>query len=114
MTPITEITMRPSGRQEEVVMHLFDAETKEEVTLCGADASVHDWITVQYYLRQLIDGIHVGNVCLTCMGFAAWRAEGHCRKMEPEAILLRARAKRLHERHKALSKQSGGGESAGR
>ena len=95
-------------------MRLFDAETREEVTLCGADASVHDWIKVQYYQRQLINGIHVGNVCLTCMVFAAWWAEGHCRKMEAEAILLRARAKRLHDRHKALSKQSGEGESAGR
>lgn len=32
------------------------------------------------------------------MGFAARWAEGHCRKLEDEASLLRARAQRLHER----------------
>ena len=79
-------------------MHLFHAEAKEEMALCGAKTSAYDLITVQYCLRQLIDGIPVGNICRTCVGFAAWWAEGHCRKLETDAILLRARALRLHER----------------
>ena len=45
-------------------MHLFGADVREEESLCGADASVHDLTTVQNCLRQLIDGIPVGNVCL--------------------------------------------------
>ena len=98
MTLIIEMTIRPTDRREGETMHLFDAETKEEVNLCGAGASTHDRVTVQDCLRQLIDGIPVGNVCRICMGFAAWWAEGHCRKLEADAFLLGARAQRLHER----------------
>lgn len=79
-------------------MHLFDAETREEVTLCGAGASAYDRITVQYCLGQLIDGLRVGNICRSCMVRAVCWTEGHCRKLEADAIQLRAKALRLHER----------------
>ena len=98
MTRITRTTIRPADRREEDTMHLFDADAKEEEALCGAEASVHDLITVQYCLRQLIDDVPVGNVCRICMACAARWAVEHCRKLEADATVLRAKARRLHNR----------------
>ena len=98
MTPLTKMMKRLADPREGEAMHLFDAEAREELTLCGATAFIHDRITLQYCLRQLIDGNPVGNVCRACMVQAACWAEGHCRKLKTETILLQARALRLRNR----------------
>ena len=102
MTRLTKITIRSADRREEDTMHLFDADAKEEEALCGAGTSACDLTTVQYCLRQLIDGIPVGNICPTCMAEAACWAEDQCRKLETDATLLRVRALRLHKRDAKL------------
>ena len=47
MTLITKMTKRLTDSREWETMHLFDAEAKEEIALCGANASPCDLITVQ-------------------------------------------------------------------
>ena len=91
---------RPDAERSRALieMHLFDADTSEEEVLCGAEVSDLDLTAVQYCLRQLADGNPVGNVCQTCMVRAACWADGHCRQLEAEAILLRAKALRMPER----------------
>ena len=71
MTPPTSMTIRPADRREEETMHLFDAEAREEMAACGADVPACDPNTVQDCLGRLIDGIHVGSGCRTCMACAA-------------------------------------------
>lgn len=98
MTPSTEMTMRPDDPKVQQTMHLFDGEAAKEKTFCGADAYACDLTSAQFCLRRLIDGIPVGNICLTCMICAACWAEGHCRRLVADATMLRARAQRLHEK----------------
>lgn len=95
MTWIAKMTTRPANRREEETMHLIDGETTEEVTLCGADASIHDRITVQYCLRQLIDGIPVGNVCEPCKVHAVRWAANRIQELEADAGELRVVADEL-------------------
>lgn len=77
-------------------MHLFEAEAKEKTSLRRADASVQYLVNVQGCLTLFIDA--PGCICRSCMGFAAYWAEGHCRKPEASAMLPPARAQKLRVR----------------
>lgn len=98
MNSSTDLTKRLTDPKQEETLHLFDADAREEKALCEADAYAEDLMTVQYCPTQLIRGVPVGNACRTCMDLAACWAEEHCRKLQAEAMLLRSKAQRLHER----------------
>ena len=57
---------RTCRRYEVIEMHLFDDEAADETPLCGAGVSVHDLISVDYYLDRRKDGLPVGTVCDGC------------------------------------------------
>ena len=60
------MNMSITDSHEEETMHLFDAETREEEALCGAETSVDDRISLQYYLERRLDDLAVGTVCELC------------------------------------------------
>ena len=66
MTRLTEITLRPADRREEETMHLFDADAREEMALCGTEASVLDLTTVQDYLERRRHDLSLPTVCNRC------------------------------------------------
>ena len=49
-----------------IVMHLFHTDDPEEKALCGTEVSVHELISVEYYLEGRKDGIQIGTVCEGC------------------------------------------------
>lgn len=65
MSRYTRMNMSITDSHEEA-MHLFDAEAREEEALCGAETSVDDRISLQYYLERRIDDLAVGTVCELC------------------------------------------------
>ena len=62
----TQLKRSITDSHEEETMHLFDAEAREEETLCGADTSVDDRISLQYYLERRRYDLEVGTVCERC------------------------------------------------
>ena len=54
------------GNCESIEMHRFDAGARQEEALCGADASVHDLITVQDYLERRRHELSLPTVCSRC------------------------------------------------
>ena len=66
----TDPQTRPDteGRCELIEIHLFDQHAREEKALCKADASVHDLITVQYYLERRRHELSLPTVCNACKG----------------------------------------------
>ena len=66
MSRKTRMNMSITDSHEEETMHLFDAEAREEEALCGAKTSVHDRISLQYYLELRLDDLAVGTVCERC------------------------------------------------
>ena len=63
-----DLETRPytEGRCELTEMHLFDAEVREEMAMCGADASVHDLTAVQDYLERRRHDLSIPTVCNRC------------------------------------------------
>ena len=62
-------------RYEVIVMHLFDDEVADLTALCGAGVSVHDLISVDYYLERRKDGLPVETLCEGCKALAVPFAE---------------------------------------
>ena len=51
---------------ELIAMHLFDADARKEMALCGADVSTFDLITVQDYLERRSHNSSLPTVCNSC------------------------------------------------
>ncbi len=84
MSRNTRMNMPITDSHEEETMHLFDAEAREEEALCGAEASVDDRISLQYYLKRRIDDLAVGTVCELCKARTVAFAMRLCREFEAE------------------------------
>ena len=95
MSRQTQMDIPVTYSQGEETMHLFDAEAREEVALCGAETSADDWSSVQYYLKRRLNDFAVGTVCEPCKAPAVRRAERSCLNLEADAGELRATADRL-------------------
>ena len=66
MSRKTRMNMPITDSHEEETMHLFDAEAWEEEALCGAETSVNDRISLQYYVERRRYDLAVGTVCERC------------------------------------------------
>ena len=85
-------------RYEVIVMHLLDDQVAGDTPLCVAGVSVHDLISVDYYLERRQDGLPVGNVCDTCKIQAVRWAKERCQTLEADAGVCLAKARGLRER----------------
>ena len=65
-------------------MHLFDAEARKEVALCGAETSADDRISLKYYAEQRRHCLTVGTVCESCKDRAVAFARRLCRELVAE------------------------------
>ena len=70
-----------------VELALIDPNADEERALCGGDSSVHDRMSVDYYLHRRKDGLEVGTVCEACKALAIPVAESTARNLEAEGRL---------------------------
>ena len=99
MSRNTRMNMSITDSHEEETMHLIDAEAREEEALCGAEASVDDRISLQYYLKRRIDDLAVGTVCELCKPRTVAFAMRLCREFVAEGRLDKAQEyRRLADR----------------
>ena len=84
-----------NGTYEVIVMHFFDDEAADETSLCGAGVSVHDLISVDYYLERRKDGLPVGTVCEGCKALVVPFAENLIRDLNADGRMDEAGDYRL-------------------
>ena len=66
MSRQTQMNIPITDSLEEETMHLFDAEARKEVVLCGAETSADDRRSVGGYLEDRLNNIEVGTICKRC------------------------------------------------
>ncbi|MCY4527883.1 MAG: hypothetical protein OXD46_02475 [Chloroflexi bacterium] len=84
MSRNTRMNMPFTDSREEEIMHLFDAEAREEEALCRAKTSADDRISVQYYLKRRLNDFAVGTVCEPCKDRTVTFARRLCREFMAE------------------------------
>ncbi len=99
MSTKTRMNMPIIDSHEEETMHLFNAEAREEEALCGAETSVDDRISLQYYLERRLDDLAVGTVCERCKPRTVVFAMRLCREFLAEGRMDEAQEyRRLADR----------------
>ena len=81
-------------------METLTLAQKEQVRLqvlnsCGTDVPVHLQTGLQYYLKQRMDDLTVGNVCERCKCDAMVWGRSHYLKLEAEVGVCLAKAEKL-------------------
>jgi len=93
------------GRCDLMETHLFDADTRDEEALCGADTTADCRRSVGGYLEDRLNEIAVGTTCEGCKRRAVPFAVNLARDLEAEGLLDEAQEYR--ELAETLAKETG-------
>ncbi len=99
-------TTRINRRHGMNEMHLYDEESRKEEALCGTETCDIDRITVQYYLKDRMDGPSAGLLCEACKMIAVRWAERCCEGLEADAGACLTKAERLRKKDAARYRSS--------